>query len=328
MAASDRRITRQLYDQGGGVRVTLRRQADDAFARLVRDGVQPDQVFSALLRLVSINLHHLPSARPVSAKALDLVEQEVFDAFVLRKLIVKDFVSNEIFYQPAHEELLRWPALSDYIEQHRADLLVLDALERKAELWSIGGQERLEGSDLARARYLEHQGLASNQLKALVNDSRMSERPAFTTRVTRPFVLFSGWTYLLYGPILLLLAAFFIFDKALGISTSNEKWSAALGYPLLIVEILLYFFVVRRRYRISRYGYYRIDGRQCDARCYLHRWRLLPAGLIMTPLTHRFGESRLTWVDQRTSTELVAINRDGSRRYGAQAPQHRLVSHE
>jgi hypothetical protein len=320
MAASDRRITRQFYDQSGGVRATLRRQADDAFARLARDGVQPDQVFSALLRLVSINQNHLPSARPVSAEALDLVEQEVFDAFVIRKLIVKDFVSNEVFYQPAHEELLRWPALSDYIEQHRADLLVLDALERKAELWSIGRHERLEGSDLARARYLEHQGLASNQLKALVNDSRVSERPAFTTRVTRPFALYTGWSYLLYGPILLLLTAFFIYDKTSGISTSNEKWVAYLICPLLIIEILLYVFVVRPRYRISRYGYYRIDGRQCDARCYLRRWSLLPAGLVMTPLKHRFGESRLTWVDQRTRTELVAINRDGSRRYGAQSP--------
>jgi hypothetical protein len=132
MAASDRRITRQLYDRSGGVRATLRQQADGAFAQLVRDGIRPDQVFSALLRLVSIGPGHSPSTKIVSAETLGAAEQKVFDTFVVRKLIVKDFVSNEVFYQPAHEELLRWPTLSDYIGQHRTDLIVLDGLERKA----------------------------------------------------------------------------------------------------------------------------------------------------------------------------------------------------
>jgi Novel STAND NTPase 1/TIR domain len=318
MAASDRRITRQLYNQSGGVRATLRQQADSAFAQLVRDGVQSDQVFSALLRLVSINPNHLPSARPVSAETLGPVERDVFDAFVVRKLVVEDFISNEVVYQPAHEELLRWPALSDYIELHRIDLIVLDGLERKAELWSTGRQERLEGSDLARARYLEQRGLASNRLKALINASRVSERPTFPARACRPVVLFYCWMFLIFGFAYLDIIPFLIFDRAAMDSTSSAfEWVI---FSLLIIEILLYVFVVRRKYRISRYGYYRIDGRQCGGWCYAARWLLFPAGVILTPVTRSFRESRLTWVDKRTRTELVVIKRDGSRRYGAQAP--------
>jgi hypothetical protein len=323
MAASDRRITRELYDRSGGVRATLRKQADGAFAQLVRDGIRPDQVFSALLRLVTISPSHSPITRPVSTETLGAAEQKVFDAFVARKLIVKDFVSNEVFYQPAHEELLRWPALSDYIERHRIDLIVLDGLERSADLWTLGKRERLAGSDLAHARYLEHRGLASNQLKAFVEASRVTERPTFLTRASRPIVLLYGGLLAYYAlpvfGVLLLGALFTMLDKAARQSNLTTPGTILFLF-LLAIEILLYVFVVRRRHRISRYGYYRIDGRRCDARSYMIRWLLTPVGVVLTPLTRCFDENRLTWVDKRTETELVAINRDGSRRYRAMPP--------
>jgi conflict system STAND superfamily ATPase len=271
------------------------------------------------LRLVSINPEHSPSSRLVSAQSLGAIEQKVFDTFVARKLIVKDFVSNEAFYQPAHEELLRWPTLSDYIEQNRIDLVVLDGLERKAELWTLGKQDLLEGPDLAHARHLELRGLVSNQLKALIEASQVSERPAFLTRATRPVVLFYGYSFLFIALPYFASLPFTRPDKATGQSELTDL-GAIVMILVLVVEILLYVFVVRRRYRISRYGYYRIDGQQCDARSYVIRWLLIPAGVVLTPLTRCFDDNRLTWVDQRTRTELVKINRDGSRRYRAQAP--------
>jgi TIR domain len=318
MAASDHRITRQLYDQSGGVRATLRRQADGAFAELVRNGIRPDQVFSALLRLVSISPGHSPSTRLVSTETLGAAEQKVFDTFVVRKLIIKDFVSNEVFYQPAHEELLRWPTLSDYIKQHRADLITLGELERKAELWTLGKRKGMDGSDLAHARHLEQRGLVSNRLKAFIEVSRVIERPAFSARVIRPIVLFYGCLFLVFLPELAAIP-FTRLNKATGQSDLTAL-PVIIFILALAAEILLYVFVVRRRYRISRYGYYRIDGRRCDARSYVIRWLLIPVGVVLTPLTLCFGEKRLTWVDRRTRTELVAINRDGSRRYKAMPP--------
>ena len=308
-AQGDSRITRQLYDRSGGVRATLRQQADGAFAQLARDGVPPGEVFSALLRLVSVNPDHLPTARPVSAGALAPAEQQVLETFVSRKLVVKDFVSNQASYQPAHEELLRWPALSDYIERHRTDLLVHDGLERQAELWSLGRRERLDGQDLANARYLEQRGLASSKLKALIQASRVIERPRAMVRVKRPWVLFYSFFFLFSMPAE-------ITYQETG-SLTAERWFLVLF--VLMAELLLYV-LVRRRCRFSRYGFYSINGGPCDIRSYLLRWLFAPAGLVITPVTRSFRQGRLTWVDRVTKTELVMIKRDGSRLYGAQAP--------
>ena len=161
--------------------------------------------------------------------------------------------------------------------------------------------------------------LASNRLKAFMEASRVSERPVFSTRATRPIAFFYGYSLLFNLLPYLASIRFTRFDKATGQSNLTAL-GTIIWVLLLAVETLLYVFVVRRRYRISRYGYYRIDGRRCDARSYVIRWLLIPVGVVLTPLTRCFGEKRLTWVDQRTGTELVAINRDGSRRYRAMPP--------
>ena len=88
-----------------------------------------------------------------------------------------------------------------------------------------------------------------------------------------------------------------------------------------MAELLLYG-LVRRKYRFSQYGFYRINGGPCGGiRRYLLRWLFVPVGSIMIPVTRSFRQGRAaTWVDRVTKTELVMIKRDGSRLYGAQAP--------
>jgi hypothetical protein len=154
-------------------------------------------------------------------------------------------------------------------------------------------------------------GLASNRLKALIDASRVSERPRYLARIARPVILLYGWYF-----ALLVLSA----GVLLPFFSQDNTASLVAFFFVLITEVLLYVFLVRRKLRVSRYGYFRLDGRPCDVKGYAARWLLGPAGVVMTPLTRCFGESRLTWVDRRTKTELVAINRDGSRRYGARAP--------
>jgi hypothetical protein len=142
------------------------------------------------------------------------------------------------------------------------------------------------------------------------------ERPAYSVRVTRPIALFCGWFFLLFAPLDFAAYAFIVIMHAQDIPGLVNILT--LVFPILLV--LSYVFLTRRRYRFSRYGYYKINGGACDARCYVMRWLLIPAGVILTPLTRSFRQSRLTWVDQITKTELVTIKRDGSRRYAAQAP--------
>ncbi len=322
MAASDRRISRQLYEQSGGVRATLREQADGVLGHLTQAGIARDQVLGALLRLASVAPGHLPSARHASAAALSEVEREVLDAFVARKLLIKDLVSGDVLYQAAHEELLRWPTLADYIEQQRSGLIALDELERKADIWAGGNRELLDGGDLAHARYFDRRGLSSQKLKMLVEASRVSDRPPFLTRVTRPVALFYSFQ-LLFGlfEILaaLVLMPFETIDHQTG-QTSTTALGETLALILLCAGPLIYVGVVRRKLRISRFGYFRLDGRQCSVYRYAARWLLAPIGIVMTPLSRCFKEGRLTWVDQRTGTELVRIYRDGSWRNDARAP--------
>jgi TIR domain len=319
MAESDRRISWRLYNQSGGVRATLREQADTAIAQLVQSGIAADQVLGALLRLVSITPGHPPSAKHVSAGVLNEIERQVMDAFVARKLIIKDDISGEAFYQPAHEELLRWPALSDYIERRRNDLVVLDGLEQRAELWAGGRRELLAGPDLAHARYFERCGLSSTGLKAFTEASRVSDRAPFVTRVTRPIVLFYGFYFLFAVFAYLGSLLFSRISLETGVLEPTTVGGVAL-YVLIVVEVLTYTLIVRRRFRFSRYGYYRIDGRKPDVRSYAARWLLFPLGIVLTPLSRSFDENRLTWADKKTGTELVAVNRDGSRRYDPRAP--------
>jgi TIR domain len=323
MAAGDRRISRQLYEQSGGVRATLREQADGVLKHLAQAGIARDQVLGALLRLASVAPGHLPSARHASSAALSEVAREVLDAFVARKLVIKDLVSGDILYQAAHEELLRWPTLADYIEQHQSDLITLDGLERKAELWAGGKRELLDGADLAHARYFDRRGLSSHNLKVLAEASRVNDRPPFLTRVTRPVALFGTFTllFLLYEILLppLVLTPFGTTDHRTG-QTTTGALGTTLAFLLLCAGPLIYVGVVRKRLRISRFGYLRLDGRPCGARRYATRWLLAPIGIVLTPLSRCFSEDRLTWVDQRTGTELVRINRDGSRRNDARAP--------
>jgi len=268
-AASDRRISRQLYEQSGGVRAALREQADRVLDHLTRAGIARDQVLGALLRLASVAPGHLPSARHARSAVLSEVEREVLDAFVVRKLIIKDLVSGDVLYQAAHEELLRWPTLADYIDQHQSDLITLDGLERKADLWAGGNRELLDGADLAYARYFDRRGLSSRNLKVLVEASRISDRPPFLTRVTRPVALFCNFVLLLvlYEILLLplVLTQFGTTDHRTG-QTTTGALGTTLAFILLFAGPLIYVGVVRRRLRISRFGYFRLDGRRCGVR--------------------------------------------------------------
>jgi len=326
MARDDRLVSQLLYHQSGGVRATLRGRAEGALDQLLRQDVGRDQALAALLRLVSVAPHGLPSARHVGDDALNETEREALKAFVSRKLVIGDMVFGRSVYKIAHEELLRWPPLADAIEQYRTDLLILEGLERKAEIWTTkNAHDLLEGADLAHARYFEQRGLANAELKALAEASRIGERPGFITRVSRPIVLFYGCFFLFTLPPWFISALITIpFGGAeqltLGTSPTPTDVTTTAFYILIAAEVLVYVLIVRRRRRISRYGYFFLGGGRCDARGYLARWLLAPFGILATPLSGCFMNGRLTWVDVKTGTELIRILRDGSPRYAARAP--------
>jgi hypothetical protein len=193
----------------------------------------------------------------------------------------------------------------------------------RAEDRLLRGAELLEAEAWAALRPASapHSGaILSDFLAVSREESQARERASYRTRVTRSVTLLYLGSALILLPAGLVVLALIKVAAALGHSgfPSHEE---TLLRSLYLTEVLLYILVVRRRYRISRYGYFRLDGRPCNAGNYAIRWLLIPAGLVMTPLTRCFTDARLTWVDQRTKTELVAIKRDGSRRYAAAAGQ-------
>lgn len=316
MSGTERVISRHLYVESGGVPATLRQQAKGALDELEMRGIPADQVLATLLRLVTLNPDQPPTAKNVHSGALTELDRQILEAFVVRKLVVKDSTRNAETYQVAHEELLRWPELSGYIDQHSIELLVLENLEQRAHAWTLGKQELLEGPDLVHARYFQLHGLSSARLQSLTDASRVSDRPLLMTRITRPIVLFYGLFYLFFGLAYVTVLALQLFAHA----ELREPAGSALLLVLTAGEVLTYLLVIRVRFRVSRFGYYCIEGPPCDAWSYVKRWLLFPAGLLLTPFHRSFVETRLTWVDQMTHTELVAITRRGTRKNAARAP--------
>lgn len=220
------------------------------------------------------------------------------------------------------------------IEALDADLKWRDASTRlaaRAREWQASDRDPsflLRGADLKAAETWSeskgsHQERPTNQQYAYLAASRrasdLRERASFLVRVTRPVSLYFLGGVLILVPSGLVALIVIKVSAAFGqdyLSLHQETFV----HCLYVAEFFIYVLFIRRKYRLSRYGYFSLDGRPCGAMKYAMRWLLIPAGLVMTPLTRCFAEARLTWVDQKTGTELVSIKRDGSRRDGKVPP--------
>jgi energy-coupling factor transporter ATP-binding protein EcfA2 len=166
------------YDAIGGVLGALRRRADRVHDYLVRSG-RKEQIFSTLLRLVTVDAGGEPARRPIRREDLDEAEVEVAQAFVDARLLVSTRRADDAVVEVAHEALLRaWPPLQAAIEESRDGLRLHAELERDAREWSEAGRPDsylLRGERLARARRL----LASSVI-ATVNELGDRERAFYT----------------------------------------------------------------------------------------------------------------------------------------------------
>ncbi|MCA1675040.1 MAG: hypothetical protein LC799_23580 [Actinobacteria bacterium] len=117
------RLSRQRYDQLGGVQGALTRQAEAALAEAIAArGRRRQEVIAGLLRLVTVDEQGRPTRwRAPRDELPEPVIQEV-DAFVRRRLVATDTdngnvvlaVTHEAFCPPGH----RWPRRSTRICRH------------------------------------------------------------------------------------------------------------------------------------------------------------------------------------------------------------------
>ncbi|OLT06305.1 hypothetical protein BJF90_17770 [Pseudonocardia sp. CNS-004] len=145
------------YDQLGGVRGALTRQADAALADAVRAGGRDrDDVLAGLLRLVTVDEQGNPTGWRVDRSELPRAVDAELDAFVARRLLVTDTdADGSAVIGVAHEAFLtEWPPLSEAIDAEATALRARRAVEHGAAEWDRNGRpdERLwERGQLAAA---------------------------------------------------------------------------------------------------------------------------------------------------------------------------------
>lgn len=137
------RLLTSRYDQLGGVRGALARQADLALAEAVATGRRRDEeVLAGLLRLVTVDEEGRPTrSRVIRDELPDPLPAEM-DAFVTRRLLTTDTENDRVVIGVAHEAFLTaWPPLRQAIEAAASALRARRAVENSAAEWSGAGRD-------------------------------------------------------------------------------------------------------------------------------------------------------------------------------------------
>jgi len=133
------------YEDLGGVRGALQRQADAALAAACRaSGRMPREVIAGLLRLVTVDERGEPTRWRVRRDELPGPVRTELDAFVGRRLLITDAdESGNVLVRVAHEAFLTaWSQLADAIRAAASGLRARREIERAAGEWSAAGRPR------------------------------------------------------------------------------------------------------------------------------------------------------------------------------------------
>ncbi|MGH3826805.1 MAG: TIR domain-containing protein, partial [Pseudonocardiaceae bacterium] len=177
------------YEQIGGVRGALTRQADAALAgATAATGRRREEVIAGLLRLVTVDDQGRPTRWRVPRDELpELVTREL-DVFVGRRLVITDTDNGRVVVGVAHEAFLSaWTPLTQAIEENASALRAHRAVEQAATEWDNEGRPsaRLwEHGQLAAADlFTDRAGVSSRArefLSASIRRDRLRRRSAVT----------------------------------------------------------------------------------------------------------------------------------------------------
>ncbi|MFG1774425.1 TIR domain-containing protein [Nocardia salmonicida] len=181
----DGEITLAHYESLGGLRRVVQREVDE----LLDDDPQVRAEQLAILRrafvpwLATINSgNDQPMRRPARWFDLPPESHPLLEAFVARRLLVKDERDGAVVVEVALESLLRqWDTLADWLRVEAADLEAADNLERAAQAWEENG--RREEWLLSGSRLTDAESLAAapgfrerlNPVRSLLLESRQAE---------------------------------------------------------------------------------------------------------------------------------------------------------
>jgi formylglycine-generating enzyme required for sulfatase activity/energy-coupling factor transporter ATP-binding protein EcfA2 len=136
------RLSATRYEQLGGVRGALLRQADAALAEAqAASGRTRDQVIAGLLRLVTIDEQARPARRRVPRAQLPAPVAAELDVFITHRLLATDTEHGEVVIGVAHEAFMSaWPPLASAIAAAGVALRARRAIEEAAADWDNAGR--------------------------------------------------------------------------------------------------------------------------------------------------------------------------------------------
>src|SRR5262249_33096266 len=145
------RLSADRYEQLGGVRAALVRQADAALAAAqAATGRTTGEILAGLLRLVTVDEQGRPTGRRIARGQLPPRVAAEIAAFVSRRLLSSDTgdhtgerADGMVTVGVAHEAVLSaWPPLADAIASAGAALRARRAVEHAAGEWEGSGRPR------------------------------------------------------------------------------------------------------------------------------------------------------------------------------------------
>jgi WD40 repeat protein/type II secretory pathway predicted ATPase ExeA len=131
------RLTAARYEELGGVRGALVRQADAALADAVAAGGRgPEQVIKELLRLVTVDEQGRPTRWRSSRDEMPQSVLIELKPFVDRRLLTTDRQTGDVVLGVAHEAFLsEWPPLNEAITAAASALRARRQVEQAAAQW-------------------------------------------------------------------------------------------------------------------------------------------------------------------------------------------------
>jgi WD40 repeat protein len=135
------RMVVSRYDQLGGVRGAITRQADAALEDATRViGSDGSRVIKELLRLVAVDEQGRPTRRRVLRSELPPNVLAGFEPFVVRRLLTTDRDGGDSVVGVAHEAFLSaWPPLAAAIQDAASALRARRQIEQAAAGWTAEG---------------------------------------------------------------------------------------------------------------------------------------------------------------------------------------------
>ncbi len=156
-------LTLEAYEEIGGVKGALVRQAESTYASLPSEEHRR-LARTLFLRLIEPGATEQDTTRRRAARSeLELSDpketlllEEVSEAFIRARLLTGTTVAGTVVLEVSHEALIReWPRLADWLHEAREDIRLQQTISEDATNWQEKGKSRdrlYRGSQLVEAR--------------------------------------------------------------------------------------------------------------------------------------------------------------------------------